>query len=289
MSFPVADTPETAPAFATRRVIRIRAARGSRAFDLAELWEYRDLIYFLVWRDSKVRYKQTVLGVAWAILQPLSTMLVFSLFFGRLARIPSDGVPYPLFTYAALVPWAFFSNAMIQAANSVVLNQQLITRVYFPRVIIPLSTVLSGAVDFAITFVVLLGLLMVYDLWPTLRMLWVVPLSVLALLTATGVGVWLAALNVRYRDIRYIVPFLTQFWLFATPIAYPSSLLSEPWRTLYAVNPMVGVVEGFRWAVLRTPIRPDTAVLIATVVSIALFLAGVRYFHSVERTFADVV
>lgn len=254
-----------------------------------ELTEYADLFYFLTWRDVKVRYKQTAFGVAWALLQPIATAVVFTIFFGGLGRIPSDGVPYPLFVFTALVPWTFFANSLTQAAQSVVLNQQLITRVYFPRIIVPVSAVLAGALDFALAFVVLLILLATYGWWPTLRILWVIPLSLLLALAACGVGLCLAAINVRYRDVRYALPFFVQLWLLATPVAYPSSLLTDGWRTIYAINPMVGVVEGFRWALLNTPARPDRVMLICGLVSVALFVVGARYFRRVERSFADIV
>jgi len=270
-------------------LVTIEPPRGWTTLGLRELWEYRELLYFLTWRDIKVRYKQTALGAAWAIIQPLSTMVVFSLFFGRLARIPSDGVPYPLFSFAALVPWTFFANGLTQSANSVVLSQNLITKIYFPRLAVPIATVLAGAVDFVLAFVVLVGLMLFYSTPLTLHALWVIPFSLLALVTALGVGFWLAALNVQYRDVRYAVPFLVQLWLFATPIAYPSSLLSEPWRTVYGLNPMVGVVEGFRWALLGTATAPGAMVLVSTVAALVVAIGGALYFRRMEQTFADVV
>lgn len=267
----------------------ITPARGWASMGLGELWEYRELVYFLTWRDVKVRYKQTVLGASWAIIQPLFTMIVFSLFFGRLAAMPSDGLPYPLFSFAALVPWTFFSNGLTQSANSVVMSQNLVMKIYFPRLAIPVATVLASLVDFVLAFVVLLGMLVYYDISLTPRVLWVVPLLGLAMVTALGVGLWLAALNVQYRDVRYAVPFLTQLWLFATPIAYPSSLLDEPWRTIYGVNPMVGVVEGFRWALLDTATRPGGMIVVSTAAALLVLLTGILYFRRAERTFADVV
>ena len=254
-----------------------------------DLWEHRELLYFLTWRDVKVRYKQTLLGVTWAILQPLATMLVFSLFFGRLARMPSEGVPYPLFAFTALVPWTFFANGLTQAANSVVLNQNLVTKIYFPRLAIPIATVLAGAVDFVLAFLLLVVLMVYYGVPVSPRMLWIVPFSLLALLTALGVGFWLAALNVQYRDVRYTVPFLVQLWLFATPIAYPSTLLGEPWRTVYGINPMVGVVEGSRWAMIGTGTGPGPMVGVSAVVALLLTVSGAAYFRRMEQTFADVV
>jgi lipopolysaccharide transport system permease protein len=269
--------------------VTITPPRGWTALGLRELWEYRELLYFLTWRDIKVRYKQTALGAAWAIIQPLSTMVVFSLFFGRLAKIPSEGVPYPLFSFAALVPWTFFANGLTQSANSVVLSQNLVTKIYFPRLAVPIATVLSGAVDFVLAFVILLGLMMFYGAPLTLHALWVIPFSLLALVTALGVGFWLAALNVQYRDVRYAVPFLVQLWLFATPIAYPSSLLSEPWRTVYGLNPMVGVVEGFRWALLGTATAPGAMVFVSTAAALVVAIGGALYFRRMEQTFADIV
>jgi lipopolysaccharide transport system permease protein len=259
------------------------------SLNLRELWEYRELLYFLTWRDIKARYKQTALGVAWAVLQPLLTMAVFSLFFGKLAQVPSDGLPYPIFSFAALVPWTFFSYGLIQSANSVVGNQQLVTKVYFPRLVIPTATVLSGIVDFALAFVILLGMMLYYGVVLTLHVLWVVPLLLLAFTTALGVGLWLAALNVQYRDVRYTVPFLTQLWLFATPIAYPSSLLNEPWRTLSGINPMAGVVEGFRWSLLGTDTAPGPIIAVSSLVALLFLIGGAFYVRRVEDTFADVI
>jgi lipopolysaccharide transport system permease protein len=274
---------------ASARWVVIEPPSGWLHLGLRELWEHRELVYFLTWRDIKVRYKQTALGAAWALLQPLSTMIVFSLFFGRLAKVPSEGVPYPLFTLAALVPWTFFSNGLTQSANSVVASQNLVTKIYFPRLAIPIATVLAGALDFALAFVLLLGLMLYYGTPLTPRVLWVIPLTLLALVAALGVGFWLAALNVQYRDVRYTVPFLTQLWLFATPIAYPSSLLSEPWRTVYGLNPMAGVVEGFRWALLGTGGAPGPMILASSVAACVVALGGALYFRRMEQTFADVV
>jgi lipopolysaccharide transport system permease protein len=267
----------------------IRPSPGWVSLELRALWDYRELLYFLTWRDIKVRYKQTAFGAAWAIIQPLLTMVVFSLFFGRLARVPSDGLPYPVFSFAALVPWSFFAYGLSQSANSLVGSRDLLTKVYFPRLAIPVATVLSGAVDFALALLVLLAMMAYYGLAPTANVVWLVPLLLLAFVTALGAGLWLSALNVQYRDVRYTVPFLTQLWLFATPIAYPSSLLGEPWRTLYGINPMAGVVEGFRWALLGTDTRPGPIILVSTVAAVALLVGGAYYFRRMERTFADVV
>ena len=279
----------SAPESPERPVVRIQPSTGWVSLELGELWRYRELLYFLVWRDVKVRYKQTVLGVGWAILQPVATMIVFSLFFGGLAGMPSDGVPYPVFSFAALVPWTFFSQGLLQSANSLVASQNLLTKVWFPRLAIPLATVLAGAVDFALAFLVLLGLMLYYGITPTVQIVWLPLLLLLALVTALGVGLWLSALNIRFRDVRYLVPFLTQLWLFATPIAYPGSLLDEPWRTLYGINPMAGVVEGFRWALLGTDTAPGPMLAVSSAVAVALLLGGALYFRRVERTFADLV
>ena len=267
----------------------IRPAPGWVSLRLSELWAHRELLYFLTWRDIKVRYKQTAFGAAWAILQPLLTMAVFSLFFGRLARVPSDGLPYPVFSFAALVPWTFFAYGLSQSANSLVGSRDLLTKVYFPRLAIPVATVLSGAVDFVLALIVLLGMMAYYGLAPTANVIWLLPLLLLAFVTALGAGLWLSALNVEYRDVRYTLPFLTQLWLFATPIAYPSSLLGEPWRTLYGLNPMAGVVEGFRWALLGTDTRPGPIILVSTAAALAMLVCGAYYFRRMERTFADVV
>jgi lipopolysaccharide transport system permease protein len=270
-------------------VLRIAPSHGWVSLKLHELWEYRELLYFLTWRDVKVRYKQTALGAAWAIIQPFFTMVVFSLFFGRLAGIPSDGVPYPIFSFAALVPWTFFANGLNQSSNSLVGSADLIKKVYFPRLAVPIATVLSGVVDFALAFLVLLGMMLYYGVIPTVNVLWLPLFLLLALVTSLGVGLWLSALNVKYRDVRYTVPFLTQFWLFSTPIVYPSSLLSEPWRTLYGLNPMVGVVEGFRWALLGTDTAPGPIIAASSVAAITILVGGAFYFRRMEKTFADVV
>jgi lipopolysaccharide transport system permease protein len=270
-------------------VLRIRPSRGWVSLKLGELWQYRELLYFLIWRDIKVRYKQTALGAAWAIIQPVMTMVVFSLFFGKLGKIPSDGVPYPIFSYAALVPWTFFANGLAQSSNSLVGSSNLITKVYFPRLAIPIATVLSGVVDFLLSFVVLLVMMLYYGVVPTANALWLPCFLLLAVAISLGVGLWLSALNVEFRDVRYVVPFLAQFWLFATPVAYPSSLLHEPWRTVYGLNPMVGVVEGFRWALLGTDTRPGPSVAASAVAALVILAGGAFYFRRMEKTFADVV
>ena len=270
-------------------VTRIAPSRGWVALKLGELWAYRELLYFLTWREIKVRYKQTVLGAAWALLQPLLTMLVFSLFLGKLAKVPSDSIPYPLFCLAGLVPWSFFSNGLSQSANSLVSSSNLISKVYFPRLTIPLSAVLSGAVDFTISFVLLIVMMAFYHQAPSLRCVYLPLFFLLAFVTALGVGLWLSALNVEYRDVRYVLPFLTQFWMFATPIAYPSSLLSEPWRSVYGLNPMVGVVEGFRWSLFETVDAPGKIIVVSSITSVLILIGGAFYFRRMEKTFADIV
>jgi len=242
-----------------------------------------------MWRDVKVRYKQTLLGAGWAIIQPLFTMLVFSLFFGRLAKVPSDGIPYPLFCFTALVPWQFFSNGMTKGSASLVGSAQLIKKVYFPRLAIPLASVLSGTIDFLLAFVFLMGMLVYYGRVPTLDVLWLPLFVLLALVTSLGVALWLSALGVEYRDVGHVIPFLSQIWLFSTPIAYPASLLPERWRPLYALNPMVGVVEGFRWALLGTSTAPGPIVLVSSLVALTLLVSGALFFRRMEKTFADVV
>ena len=271
------------------RGIRIEPSNGWVSLRLPELWAYRELLYFLVWRDIKVRYKQTALGAAWAIIQPFFTMVVFSLFFGKLAKMPSDGVPYPIFAYAALVPWTFFASGLTQSSNCLVGSSNLIKKVYFPRLAMPIATVLSDVVDFALAFTVLLVMMFYFGTIPTLRILYLPLFLLLALFTSLGVGLWLSALNVRFRDVRYVVPFLTQFWMFATPIAYPSSLLSEPWRTLYGLNPMVGVVEGFRWALLGSGSAPGPMIAVSSIAASAILIGGAFYFRRMEKTFADLV
>ena len=267
----------------------IQPAAGWVPLGLRELWEYRELLYFFIWRNIKVRYKQTVLGGAWAIIQPFLTMIVFSIFFGRLAGIPSEGVPYPIFAYTALVPWTFFANALSQASNSLLEHERMITKIYFPRLLLPLSAVLSGLIDFAISFSILIGMLLWYRLTPTIGLL-LVPFFILtATLTALGVGLWLSALNVQYRDVRYVIPFLVQFWLFSTPIAYPSSLVPEQWQFLYGLNPMAGVVEGFRWALLGTASISPQLIVASLLTMFVVLISGLYYFRKMEETFADVV
>lgn len=271
-------------------VFRIARSKGWVPLKLSELWAYRELLYYLIWRDIKVRYKQTFLGASWAVIQPFLTMVVFSLFFGKLAKMPSDGIPYPIFSYAALVPWTFFANGLTHSSNSLVGSSHLITKVYFPRLTIPIATVLSGVIDFALAFALLLVMMVYYGMTPTTNVVFLPLFLLQALVTALGVGLWLSALNVEFRDVRYVVPFIIQIWLFATPIAYPSSLLSEPWRTVYGLNPMVGVVEGFRWALLGTTSSASpTLLIVSSVTAILLLVSGAFYFRRMEKTFADVV
>lgn len=272
-----------------RRGFRIQPTRGWTSLKLMDVWEYRELVAIFVWRDLKVRYRQTVIGVLWAIIQPLLTMVIFSVFFGRLAGVPSDGIPYPIFSYAALVPWTFFANSMNQASNSLVNNPEMIKKIYFPRLTMPLAATLAGLVDFALAFIVLLGMMLFYGYIPTINTLWLPVFILIAMMTALGVGLWLGAMNVKFRDVRYMIPFITQAWLFATPVAYPSSLLSEPWRILYGLNPMVGVVEGFRWALLGTDTAPGPMAAVSFIVASLLLISGIFYFRRTEKTFADVI
>jgi lipopolysaccharide transport system permease protein len=271
-------------------VFVIEPERGWVGLRLRELWEYRELLYFLTWREVKVRYKQTAIGAAWAVIQPLFTMLVFALFFGRLAKIPSDGVPYPVFALAGLVPWTFFANGLAQSSNSLVGNANLVSKVYFPRLSVPIASILSGLVDFALAFLLLVGLMVIEKVHLTAHLMWLPAFLLLSISTSLGAGLWLSALNVEYRDVRYAVPFLVQFWMFATPVAYPSSLVkTEPWRSLYGLNPMVGVVEGFRWSLLGTGGTPGMMLALSVLVSVLLLAAGAFYFRRMERNFADVI
>jgi lipopolysaccharide transport system permease protein len=290
-------TQTSIPSPPQEEIIYLRPSRGWTAVNLLDVWRYRELVYFLIWRDIKVRYKQTALGAAWAIIQPFFTMVVFTIFFGRLAGVPSDGVPYPIFSFAGLLPWGLFSKALSDAGRSMIANRSMITKVYFPRLVIPLASVLSGLVDFGIGFLVLIGMMVYYNympgsetqITPTIAILTLPVFVLLALVTALGVGLWLSALNVIYRDINYILPFLTQFWLFVTPIAYPSSIVPEQWRWLYAINPMTGVVEGFRWALLGVDTAPGPMLAVSSIIAVLLLVSGLFYFRRMERTFADMV
>jgi lipopolysaccharide transport system permease protein len=269
--------------------VHISPVKGFVSLKVLEIWNYRELLYFLVWRDVKIRYKQTLLGVLWAVIQPLMTMVVFSIFFGKLGKLPSDGIPYPIFSFAALVPWTLFSNGLSQATLSVVASSNLIKKVYFPRLIIPISTVLGGVIDFLIAFGILIVLMFIYGIMPTVNIVWLPFFLLIALIATLSVSIWLSALNVKYRDVRFVIPFLTQIWLFLTPIAYSASQIPEPWRTVYGLNPMVGVVEGFRWALLGTATGPGLATIVSTLASVAVLIAGTLYFRRMEKSFADII
>jgi homopolymeric O-antigen transport system permease protein len=269
--------------------ITIEPPIGWRLLDVRELWHYRDLLYFLTWRDLKVRYKQTVIGAAWAVLQPFITAVVFSIVFGRLIDVPSDGVPYPVFSYTALLPWTFFATALARAGNSLVQDPNLISKAYFPRLALPLAAVSSMLVDFAAGFAILIGMMLYYGIVPGLAVLTLPLFLLLAYVTALSVSLWLSAANVKYRDITYVIPVLIQFWLFLTPVLYPSSLIPEEWRVVYGLNPMAGVVEGFRWALLGTDSATGGIVLASTGAVLLLGAGGLLYFRRMEREFADVV
>jgi len=267
----------------------IRPSRGWVSLNLRDLWRYRELIYFFIWRDVKVRYKQTLLGAAWAIIQPVFTMVVFSIFFGNLAKIPSDNIPYPIFSYTALLPWGLFEAGISKAGNSLVASRSLITKIYFPRLVIPLASVIAGLVDFALAFIVLIGMMLYYGFSPT-SSIWLLPiLLLLTLMTALGTGLWLSALNVAYRDVGYVIPFIIRLWFFLTPITYSASIVPEAFQQLYALNPMTGVVQGFRWALLGVGSPPSELLLASSIAALVLLVTGALYFRRMERTFADVV
>ena len=284
-----ASTPATTLPLPSASTIRIEPPRGLFELRLREVWAYRELLYFFVWRDVKIRYKQTAVGVLWVILQPVLNMLVFYIFFGRLAKLPSDGLPYPIFYFAALIPWTYFSYSLSSTTNVVVENQRLITKVYFPRLILPISAALSGLVDFAIGFVVLAIFTFAYGILPTLAAFWLPVLLLLALFTALGVGLWLSALNALYRDVRYVIPFLIQFWMFASPVAYPSSLVPARWRWLYGLNPMAGVIDGFRWAITGRGQAPSLLLLASASAVALVLLGGLFFFNRMESSVADRV
>lgn len=269
--------------------VRIQPSAGWVALDLKELSSYRQLLYFLMWRDIKVRYRQTIMGAAWAIIQPLTAMVIFTLFFGRLINVPSDGIPYPIFSYAALVPWMFFANGVTQGSSSLVISADVLRKIYFPRLTMPAASVISGLLDFSLAFAVLILMMFGFGIIPTQNVIWLPAFVLLLIVSSLGVAIWLSALNVQFRDVKYIVPFLIQAWLFVTPVIYPSSLLSEPWRTISGINPMAGVVEGFRWALLGTDTAPTAITAVSAFVAIVLLASGVYYFRRVERTFADFV
>jgi len=271
--------------------VYIKPSTGFAALNLRDLWMYRELVYFMVWREVKVRYKQTMLGAAWAIIQPVMNMIVFSVLFGGIAKLPTDGnIPYPIFTFTALLPWQLFVGALNQASRSLTANQNMVTKIYFPRLVLPLASILSGLVDFVIAFVILIGLMVYYHVTPSINVIWALPiLLLLAIVTALGVALWLSAINVQYRDVNYALPFLTQFWFFITPVAYSSNLISDKWQLIYSLNPMAGVVNGFRWALLGVGNGPDAGLWISAIVSVVFLISGLFYFRNMEKTFADTI
>ncbi|HLE89588.1 MAG TPA: ABC transporter permease [Anaerolineales bacterium] len=274
--------------------VYIKPSTGFTALNLRDLWVYRELVLFMIWRDIKVRYKQTMLGAAWAIIQPVMTMIVFNFVFVTVAKVPTDGIPYPIFAFTALLPWGLFVTALNQASRSLTSNHNMITKIYFPRLILPVSSVLAGLVDFAIAFVILIVLMIYFKVAPAWNVLWALPLFLLlAIVTALGVALWLSAINVKYRDVNYALPFITQFWLFVTPVAYSSKVisenLSEKWLLIYSLNPMAGVVNGFRWALLGAGNGPDAALWISVGISLLVLISGIFYFRNMEKTFADTI
>jgi len=284
------NTSVSAPlAFDELQTLVVQPTKGWVSLGLGELWKARELVFFFAWREVKLRYKQTAVGIAWVVVQPLLNMIIFNLFFGRLAKMPSDGIPYPVFSMAGLVPWTFFANAVTSAANSLVGNANLIKKVYFSRLSVPISAVIAGLVDLGVSLILLLGMMPFYRIYPGVRLLWLPAFVLLALIAGLGVGLWLSAMNAEFRDVRYVVPFLIQFWMFATPIVYPSSLLPEPWRSLYGLNPMAGVVEGFRWCLLGSKAMSPLMLAVSTVASVGVLVSGAFYFRRMERVLADVI
>jgi lipopolysaccharide transport system permease protein len=277
------------PLLAKTPVLRITPPARWWVLPFGELWNYRELLYFFVWRDIKIRYKQTAIGAAWAVLQPFLTMLIFTLFFGKLAHIPSEGLPYPILSYSGLLPWTYFAASLQTATNTIVENQRLITKVYFPRLTLPLSSVLSGLVDFGISFLMFTAMMIYYHMRPRVTMLWLPAFLLLAVLTALGVGLWLSALNAIYRDVRYVLPFLVQFWMFASPVVYPASLMPAKWRWVYGLNPMAGVIEGFRWSLAGRGDPPGHMLLVSSAIVLLVLLGGAAYFQKMETTISDVV
>ncbi|RPJ27027.1 MAG: ABC transporter permease [Chloroflexi bacterium] len=270
--------------------IYIKPSKGLAALNLRDLWIYRELVFFMVWRDVKVKYKQTLLGMAWAVIQPVMTMLVFTFVFDRVAKLSTDGIQYEVFSFTALLPWGLFVTALNQGSRSLVAHNNMVTKIYFPRLILPMSSVFAGLVDFAIAFVILIALMFYYQVTPAWHLLWTLPLFLLlAIVTALGVALWLSAINVKYRDVNHALPFVTQFWLFATPVAYSFSTLSENLQIALSLNPMTGVVNGFRWALLGTGNGPDLALWISVIISVLIFISGLFYFRSMEKTFADTI
>ena len=279
-SVEIARQPET---------IYIKPSTGLAALNLRDLWVYRELVFFMIWRDIKVRYKQTLLGAAWAVIQPVLTMLIFNFIFGTIAKVPTEGIPYPIFSYAALLPWGLFSAALNNASRSLTTNQNMVSKIYFPRLVLPLASVLGGLVDFAIAFLILIVLMIYYKITPTTA-IWTLPLFLLlTVVTALGVALWLSAINVQYRDVNYVLPFLTQFWLFLTPVAYSANVISAKWQVVYSLNPMAGVVNGFRWALLGTHTGPNMNMVVSICISLVFLVSGLFYFRSMERTFADTI
>jgi lipopolysaccharide transport system permease protein len=278
---------------AVKKQIIIEPSRGWISLQLRVLWQYRELLYFLIWRDLKVRYKQTALGIGWIILQPLISMVIFSFLFGGLLEVPSGGVPYPIFVYAGLLPWNYFANSLNRSSTSLVNNQNLITKVYFPRLVVPISGVMSGLVDFSVSFIVLIVLMIIFKFYPTPYIVFLPGFLLLAIITALGFGLWLSALNVRYRDVNYITPFLIQIWMYLTPVIYPVTIIPEKFRFLLALNPMTGVVEGFRWALLGdqlTDVQPPGSIfLLSIAISLFVLVSGTMYFRRTERKFADII
>lgn len=282
------DIPPPPEAIA-QHITRIEPTSSWRFLDTSEIWHYRELLYFLAWRDIQVRYKQTAIGVLWVVAQPLASIIVFSLFFGNLAKIPSDGVPYPLFVFAALLPWQVFARAMMEASNSLVTDQRLVSRVYFPRILVPLASVIAALFDFGITFLLFLAMMLYFGVHPGLAVLTLPIFLFLMAATAVGVGFWLAPLNIEYRDVTYLLPFVTQLWMFLTPVVYPSTLIPEKWRFFYGFNPLAGVVEGFRWALLGVGPGPSPMLFVSAAVAVLLMLTGIVWFRRRERTFTDAV
>ncbi len=270
--------------------VYIKPSKGLAALNLRDLWIYRELVFFMVWRDVKVKYKQTLLGMAWAVVQPVMTMLVFTFVFDRVANLPTDGIPYEVFSFTGLLPWGLFVTALNQGSRSLVAHNNMVTKIYFPRLILPMASVFAGLVDFIIAFVILIGLMVYFQVAPAWQYLWTLPFFLLlVLVTALGVALWLSAINVKYRDVNHALPFLTQFWLFATPVAYSFSTIPENWQILLSLNPMTGVVNGFRWALLGSGNGPDIALWISAIISILIFISGLFYFRSMEKTFADTI
>ena len=270
--------------------VYIKPSKGLAALNLRDLWIYRELVYFMVWRDVKVKYKQTLLGMAWAVIQPVMNMLVFTFVFDRVANLPTEGIPYEIFSFTALLPWGLFVTALNQGSRSLVAHNNMVTKIYFPRLILPMSSVFAGLVDFAIAFVILIILMVYFNVTPAWNVLWTLPLFLLlAVMTALGVALWLSAVNVKYRDVNQALPFLTQFWFFATPVAYSFASLPEKWQLFLSLNPMTGVVNGFRWALLGTGNGPDTALWVSVLISVLIFISGLFYFRSMEKTFADTI